>query len=76
MNWDQIEGQWHQLKGQVKSKWSKLTDDDLQNVAGKKDMLIGRLQSRYGVLKDDAERQVDEWISKLGQRDSSRRKAG
>lgn len=65
MNWDQVEGQWLQAKGHVKSQWSKLTDDDLQNVAGKKMVLIGKLQARYGVLKDDAEKQVDEWLSKL-----------
>jgi uncharacterized protein YjbJ (UPF0337 family) len=65
MNWDQIEGQWGQLKGQVKSKWSKLTDDDVTNLSGKKETLIGKLQERYGILKDEAEKQVDEWIAKL-----------
>jgi uncharacterized protein YjbJ (UPF0337 family) len=65
MNWDQIEGQWGQLKGQVKSKWSKLTDDDVTNLSGKKETLIGKLQERYGILKDEAEQQVDEWIAKL-----------
>lgn len=65
MNWDQIEGQWHQVTGQLKSKWAKLTDDDIKNVAGKKDQLIGKLQEHYGVLKEDAETQVDEWIAKL-----------
>ncbi len=65
MNWTQIEGEWHQLAGQVKSKWAKLTDDDLKNVAGKKEHLIGKLQQHYGILKDDAERQIDEWIAKV-----------
>lgn len=65
MNWDRIEGQWSQLKGDLKSKWAKLTDDDLSNMAGKKDQLVGKLQERYGVMKDEAERQVDEWIAKL-----------
>lgn len=66
MNWTQIAGQWHQVTGQVKSTWAKLTDDDLENIAGKKDQLVGKLQERYGVLKEEAERQVDAWIAKLG----------
>jgi uncharacterized protein YjbJ (UPF0337 family) len=65
MNWDQIEGQWHQVKGTLKSKWGKLTDDDVKNVAGKKDVLLGKLQARYGIVKDEAEKQVDEWVAKL-----------
>jgi uncharacterized protein YjbJ (UPF0337 family) len=73
MNWTQIEGQWHQLTGQVKSQWAKLTDDDLKNIAGKRQQLIGKLQERYGVLKDDAETQIDKWIAKVnpGRRDKS-----
>ena len=65
MNWDQIEGQWHQMAGQVKSEWGKLTDDDFKNAAGKKEQLAGRIQERYGVLKDDAEKQIDTWIAKI-----------
>lgn len=65
MNWEQIEGQWQQLTGSLKSQWGKLTDDDLANAAGKKDRLIGKLQERYGILKEDAEKQVDHWIAKL-----------
>jgi uncharacterized protein YjbJ (UPF0337 family) len=65
MNWDQIEGQWHQLKGQAKSEWAKLTDDDLKNVAGKREQLLGKLQTHYGLLKDDAEKQIDAWIAKV-----------
>ncbi|MBX3199117.1 MAG: CsbD family protein [Labilithrix sp.] len=65
MNWERVEGQWHQLKGELKSKWAKLTDDDLKHVGGKKEQLIGKLQERYGVMKEEAERQVNEWVSKL-----------
>jgi uncharacterized protein YjbJ (UPF0337 family) len=65
MNWDQIEGQWHQLTGQVKSQWAKLTDDDVKNVAGKRDQLVGKLQEHYGVMKEDAEGQIDKWIAKI-----------
>jgi len=63
MNWTQIEGRWQTLTGQLKSQWGKLTDDDLANVAGKKDQLIGKLQERYGIVKDDAEKQIDKWIA-------------
>jgi uncharacterized protein YjbJ (UPF0337 family) len=65
MNWNRIEGQWHQLTGQLKSEWAKLTDDDLKNVAGKKDQLVGKLQEHYGILKEDAEKQIDKWIGRL-----------
>jgi uncharacterized protein YjbJ (UPF0337 family) len=65
MNWNQIEGQWHQLAGQIKSQWAKVTDNDLKNVAGKREQFIGKLQERYGVVKDEAEKQVEKWIAQL-----------
>ena len=65
MNWTQIEGQWQRLSGQAKSQWAKLTDDDLKNIAGKKEQLVGKLKQHYGILKDDAERQVDAWIAMI-----------
>jgi uncharacterized protein YjbJ (UPF0337 family) len=67
MNWDRIQGQWKQFKGQVKTKWGKLTDDDLDVIAGQKDALVGRIQERYGVQKDEAQRQVEEWNKTVGQ---------
>ena len=54
MNWDQVEGKWKQFAGAARAKWGKLTDSDWQVVAGKKDQLVGRIQERYGVAKDDA----------------------
>jgi len=63
MNWDQVEGKWKQVKGSAKEKWGKLTDDDLDVIAGKKDQLIGRLQERYGIAKEEAEKQSDEWAT-------------
>lgn len=65
MNWTQIEGQWHQLSGQIKSQWAKITDDDLKNIAGKREHFVGKLQEHYGVLKDEAEKQLDKWIAKI-----------
>lgn len=58
MNWDRIEGNWKQLKGQVREQWGKLTDDDIDVIAGRKDQLVGKLQEQYGVSKDEAERQI------------------
>jgi uncharacterized protein YjbJ (UPF0337 family) len=62
MNWDQIKGEWKQAKGKLRSKWGKLTDNDLEQIAGKKDVLVGRLQERYGLKKDQAERDVDDYL--------------
>jgi uncharacterized protein YjbJ (UPF0337 family) len=61
MNWDRVEGNWKQVTGKAKEKWGKLTDDDLTVINGKQDQLVGRVQERYGIAKDEAERQVKEW---------------
>jgi uncharacterized protein YjbJ (UPF0337 family) len=62
MNWDRVEGNWKQLKGKAREKWGKLTDSDFETIAGKKDQLIGRIQERYGISKDEALKQADEWV--------------
>ena len=61
MNWDWIEGNWKQANGVVKEKWAKLTDNDLLLIKGKRDQLVGKIQERYGIAKDEAERQVDDF---------------
>jgi uncharacterized protein YjbJ (UPF0337 family) len=61
MNWDQVEGNWKQFKGQVQQKWGKLTDDDLDVIEGKREELVGRIQKRYGYEKDKVEREVEEF---------------
>lgn len=61
MNWDRIEGNWKQIAGRAKSQWGKLTDDELDVVGGKRDQLAGLIQERYGVAKDDAEKQLAKW---------------
>jgi uncharacterized protein YjbJ (UPF0337 family) len=61
MNWDQVKGEWKQLKGSMREQWGKLTDDDIDVIAGKRDQLIGKIQSRYGNARDEAERQVKEF---------------
>ena len=62
MNWDQMEGKWKQMKGVVRKQWGKLTDDDLEFMAGSKDQFVGRLQERYGIAKEAAQKQTDEWL--------------
>jgi uncharacterized protein YjbJ (UPF0337 family) len=61
MNSDQIEGKWKQMKGSVKKQWGKLTDDDLDVIAGNQEQLAGRIQERYGITKEEAAKQVREW---------------
>ena len=61
MNKDRFEGNWLQFKGKVKEQWGKLTDDDLDVVAGRRDQLAGKIQERYGIAKDEAEQQLAAW---------------
>jgi uncharacterized protein YjbJ (UPF0337 family) len=65
MNWQQIEGKWDQVKGDVKTKWAKLTEDDLKFVGGSRDRLVGKINERYGVIKEQAMKDVDEWVTKV-----------
>jgi uncharacterized protein YjbJ (UPF0337 family) len=61
MNWERIEGNWKQLTGKAKENWGKLTDDDFDVVAGRRDQLAGKIQERYGIAKEEAEEQVTSW---------------
>ena len=61
MNEDTIKGNWKQFKGKVKEQWGKLTDDDLDVIAGKRDQLVGKILERHGIARDDAEKQVSDW---------------
>ena len=65
MNWDQVKGNWKQFTGHAKKQWGNLTDDDLSKVEGDRDLLTGRIQERYGITKEEARRQVDEWSRTL-----------
>lgn len=58
MNWDIVEGNWKQFKGNVKTQWGKLTDDQLDVIAGKRAALAGKIQESYGITKDEAEKQL------------------
>jgi uncharacterized protein YjbJ (UPF0337 family) len=61
MNEDTLKGQWNQLKGSLKQQWGRLTDDDIAQLDGTKDKIIGKLQERYGIARDEAEREWDHW---------------
>ncbi len=65
MNEDRIKGQWKQLSGKLKAQWGKLTDDDLKQAEGNSEYLTGRLQERYGIAKDEAQKQVQEFESRI-----------
>ncbi|MEL6450129.1 MAG: CsbD family protein [Pseudomonadota bacterium] len=63
MNMDMIKGNWKQLTGSAKAKWGELTDDDLQEAEGDREILAGKIQERYGIAKDEAESQIDEFVA-------------
>jgi len=63
--WDQLAGQWKQFRGNVREMWGRLTDDDLEQIKGNRDKLIGRIQERYGIARKEAMSQVDEWVESL-----------
>lgn len=65
MNWDRVEGNWRQFKGKAKEKWGNLTDDVLDRINGKREQLVGKIQESYGIGRDEAERQVKDWESRL-----------
>lgn len=61
MNWDRIQGNWKQVKGKFKERWGRITDDQLDVIAGRRDQLVGIVQESYGIARDEAEQQVREW---------------
>ncbi|GAB5468486.1 MAG: CsbD family protein [Rhodospirillales bacterium] len=63
MNSDELKGNWNILKGKARQQWGDLTDDEVEQVAGDRDELIGRIQKTYGIAREEAERQVDGWKS-------------
>jgi uncharacterized protein YjbJ (UPF0337 family) len=71
MNWDTVKGDWKQFKGKVKEAWGKLTDKELDVIAGKRDQLVGEIQKCYGIARDEAERQVAQFERSCGDGHSS-----
>lgn len=65
MNWDQITGKWHQLKGSARAEWAKFSDNDLDNIQGERESLIGLIQEKYGRTKEEAEEEIERWREKV-----------
>jgi len=72
MNWNEVEGKWKQMKGSIREKFGKLTDDDLTVIGGKKDKFIGKLQERYGISREQAEEQLNTYLQGLHETETSR----
>jgi len=61
MNWEQVESKWQQLTGSAKENWSKLTDEDLAKISGKREQLAGKIQEAYGITRREADKQIWDW---------------
>ncbi len=75
MNWDQVEGKWKQYKGKMKEKWGKLTDDDLDVINGRRQLLVGKIQEYYGTSREITEKEADEFVKTLKAEDKRQEKA-
>jgi uncharacterized protein YjbJ (UPF0337 family) len=73
MNTDQLAGKWKQIRGAAKQQWGKLTDDDLEYIAGRKEALAGKLQERYGMAKEEAHRKAEEWLKSVQEHEVGQR---
>jgi uncharacterized protein YjbJ (UPF0337 family) len=65
MDWNRVQGSWKLTTGKIKEKWGQLTDDDLTQINGKREQLEGKIQERYGLAKDRARKDVDDWLSTI-----------
>ncbi len=65
MTWEELTGRWEQFTGNIKTQWGRLTDDDVAQVEGRRDQLVGKIRERYAIAQEEAERQVDEWLDRL-----------
>ncbi len=65
MNWDTVKGNWKQMTGKVKEEWGDLTDDEITEAEGDRDKLVGKVQAKYGIAKEEAEKQVDSFAAKV-----------
>jgi len=62
MNRDVLQGKWKQMKGRVRERWGELTNDDVDRMTGASEQLVGKIQERYGIARDEAQREVDDWL--------------
>jgi uncharacterized protein YjbJ (UPF0337 family) len=75
MNWERVEGNWKDFQGKVLQQWSKLTNDDLNKVKGRRDALSGKLQQRYHIAREAAEQQIEDWMRTVAKRSGSDKEA-
>ena len=75
MNWDQVERKWKQYRGKMKEKWGKITDNDFDLIEGKRQILVGKIQEHYGIAKEAAEKQADEFVQSLKEEDAAEERA-
>jgi uncharacterized protein YjbJ (UPF0337 family) len=75
MNWDQVEGKWKQYRGKMKEKWGKITDSDFDLIDGRRQILVGKIQEHYGIAKEAAETQADEFVKALKEEDAAEDRA-
>ncbi len=73
MNWEQMRGKWDQFKGSAKQRWGKLTDDDISKINGSRDQLVGRIVERYGIAKEQAEKEIEDWGRQHGESEGQRK---
>jgi len=72
VNWDQIKGNWTQLRGKIREEWGDLTDDDFDKIAGERDQLIGKIEEKYGRTREDASEAADRWADMMEDEGASR----
>ena len=65
MSWDQVQSKWMQMRGSLRHRWGRLTEDDLDVIAGNRDIFIGRVQERYSISRDEARQRIEEWLQPL-----------
>jgi uncharacterized protein YjbJ (UPF0337 family) len=63
--WNKVQGNWKQFKGSVQSRWGKLTNDEVDQMNGEREQLAGKIQEKYGIAQEEANKQIDEWADKL-----------
>jgi uncharacterized protein YjbJ (UPF0337 family) len=66
MNYNQLNGKWHQVKGSIRAKWGEVIDDELAELDGNREKMVGKIQEKYGMTNGDAKKQLDFWINALG----------
>ncbi len=71
MSWDKLKGNWQQLKGEVKTKWGKLTDDDMTYISGQRDKLCGKLREHYGYEKERAEQEIEDFLEQKSEKEEN-----